>query len=118
MVIKNGSGLFDANRVTAGATVQLLRAAWQDPAIRDEYVAQLAIGGVAWTARCAGASRRKCAPPRASARETGTLDDTIALSGYVLGPPGKGPIAFSVLFNKIEGKAYGARSAAADRLAG
>ena len=45
----------------------------------------------------------------------GTLDDAIALGGYVLGPPGKGPIAFSILFNKVPGKAYGAR-AAADRL--
>jgi D-alanyl-D-alanine carboxypeptidase/D-alanyl-D-alanine-endopeptidase (penicillin-binding protein 4) len=113
MIIKNGSGLFDANRVTAGATVQLLRAAWQDPSMRDEYVAQLAIGGVDGTLR---GRLKKEVRRRAVRAKTGTLDDAIALSGYVLGPPGKGPIAFSVLFNKVEGKAYGAR-AAADRLA-
>ena len=32
-----------------------------------------------------------------------TLDDTIALSGYVLSPNGKGPIAFSLLFNHVAG---------------
>jgi serine-type D-Ala-D-Ala carboxypeptidase/endopeptidase (penicillin-binding protein 4) len=112
VVIKNGSGLFDANRVTAASTVQLLRAAWRDPAIREEYVAQLSIGGVDGTLR---GRFKKETQRRAVRAKTGTLDDAIALSGYVLGPPGKGPLAFSVLFNKVEGKAYGAR-AAADRL--
>jgi D-alanyl-D-alanine carboxypeptidase/D-alanyl-D-alanine-endopeptidase (penicillin-binding protein 4) len=112
VVIKNGSGLFDANRVTAASTVQLLRAAWRDTAIRDEYVAQLSIGGVDGTLR---GRFKKETQRRAVRAKTGTLDDAIALSGYVLGPPGKGPLAFSILFNKVEGKAYGAR-AAADRL--
>jgi len=48
--------------------------------------------------------------------KTGTLDDVIALSGYVLRPGGKGPIAFSIFFNHIAGKQDGARRAA-DRLA-
>ncbi len=81
--------------------------------MRDEYVAQLAIGGVDGTLR---GRLKKEVHRRAVRAKTGTLDDAIALSGYVLGPPGKGPVAFSVLFNKVEGKAYGAR-AAADRLA-
>jgi len=109
MAIKNGSGLFDANRVTAAATVQLLRAVWRDAAIRDEYVAQLSIGGVDGTLR--GRFKRET-QRRAVRAKTGTLDDAIALGGFVLGPPGRGPVAFSVLFNKVEGKAYGARSAA------
>ena len=104
VVIKNGSGLFDANRITAAATVQLLRAAWREPAIHDEYVAQLSIGGVDGTLR--GRFKRET-QRRAVRAKTGTLDNAIALSGYVLAPPGKGPIAFSVLFNKVEGKAYG-----------
>ena len=112
VVIKNGSGLFDANRVTAASTVQLLRAAWRDTAIREEYVAQLSIGGVDGTLR---GRFKKETQRRAVRAKTGTLDDAIALSGYVLPPPGKGPLAFSVLFNKVEGKAYGAR-AAADKL--
>ncbi len=112
LVIKNGSGLFDADRVTAASTVQLLRAAWRDTAIREEYVAQLSIGGVDGTLR---GRFKKETQRRAVRAKTGTLDDAIALSGYVLAPPGKGPLAFSVLFNKVEGKAYGAR-AAADKL--
>jgi D-alanyl-D-alanine carboxypeptidase/D-alanyl-D-alanine-endopeptidase (penicillin-binding protein 4) len=112
VVIKNGSGLFDANRVTAASTVQLLRAAWRDSAIREEYVAQLSIGGVDGTLR---GRFKKETQRRAVRAKTGTLDDAIALGGYVLPPPGKGPLAFSILFNKVEGKAYGAR-AAADRL--
>jgi D-alanyl-D-alanine carboxypeptidase/D-alanyl-D-alanine-endopeptidase (penicillin-binding protein 4) len=97
MVIKNGSGLFDANRVTAASVVQLLRACYKDPSIQPEYVAQLAIGGVDGTL----AKRFKDHKHERSIRaKTGTLEDTVALSGYVLGPPGKGPIAFSILVNK------------------
>ena len=58
---------------------------------------------------------RSEAKHRSIRAKTGTLDDTIALSGYVLGPPGKGPIAFSILFNKVDGKASSARTAADQR---
>lgn len=108
-VIKNGSGLFDANRVTAFGVAQLLRAAWRDPAIQPEFVAQLAIGGVDGTLHKRFYDQRARRSVRA---KTGTLDDAIALSGYVLGPPGKGPIAFSILYNKVAGHAGSARIAA------
>jgi D-alanyl-D-alanine carboxypeptidase/D-alanyl-D-alanine-endopeptidase (penicillin-binding protein 4) len=106
IVIKNGSGLYDANRVTTSSVVHLLRAAWRDAAIQPEYVAQLSIGGVDGTLRRRFRSERERRDVRA---KTGTLDDVIALSGYVLGPPGKEPIAFSILFNKVAGKASRAR---------
>ncbi|MFO0677219.1 MAG: D-alanyl-D-alanine carboxypeptidase/D-alanyl-D-alanine-endopeptidase [Polyangiaceae bacterium] len=109
VVIKNGSGLYDANRVTASSVVRLLRAAYRDPAVQPEFLEQLAIGGVDGTLRRRFASERG---RRAVRAKTGTLDDAIALSGYVMGPPGKGAVAFSVLFNKVEGKAAGARSVA------
>ena len=112
IVIKNGSGLYDANRVTTSSVVRLLRHAWRDPAIQPEYVAQLSIGGVDGTLH---GRLRNDRDRRAVRAKTGTLDDTIALSGYVLGPPGKQPIAFSILFNKVPGKARRAR-ADADRL--
>jgi D-alanyl-D-alanine carboxypeptidase/D-alanyl-D-alanine-endopeptidase (penicillin-binding protein 4) len=112
VVIKNGSGLFDANRVTASSVVNLLRAAWRDPTIQPEYLAQLATGGVDGT--LAGRFRNE-RTRRLVRAKTGTLDDTIALSGYVLGPPGHGPVAFSILFNKVLGHQHGAR-AAADKL--
>ena len=112
VVIKNGSGLFDANRVTAWSTAQLLRWAWRDPAIQPEYVAQLSVGGVDGTLH----KRFKGELTRRHVRaKTGTLDDVIALSGYLLRDDGKGPIAFAIFFNHVGGKQDGARHAA-DRL--
>src|SRR5262249_26727207 len=107
-VIKNGSGLYDANRVTALATVKLLRAAYRDPAIATEYVAQLAVGGVDGTLH---KRFREFREKRLLRAKTGTLEATVALSGYVLPPPGKGPIAFSILVNNVAGKVTGARAA-------
>jgi serine-type D-Ala-D-Ala carboxypeptidase/endopeptidase (penicillin-binding protein 4) len=112
IVIKNGSGLFDANRVTASSTVELLRWAWRDPTIQPEFVAQLAVGGVDGTLH--KRFRGELTKRRVRAK-TGTLDDVISLSGYVLGGAGKGPIAFSLLFNHAGGKQDAARHAA-DRL--
>ncbi len=109
VVIKNGSGLFDSNRATAASIVALLRAAYRDPAIMPEYVAQLSIGGVDGTLR----NRFHGEKIRRSVRaKTGTLDDAAALSGYVLGPPGHGPVAFSILINHVQGKVAAARAAA------
>jgi serine-type D-Ala-D-Ala carboxypeptidase/endopeptidase (penicillin-binding protein 4) len=109
VVIKNGSGLFDSNRTTAYSMSRLLRHAWQDPVLKNEFVAQLAIGGVDGTLHKRFASTRV---HRAVRAKTGTLEDAIALSGYVLGPPGKGTIAFAILFNKVSGRGSNARSAA------
>lgn len=106
IVIKNGSGLYDADRVTTSSVVRLLRAAWRTPAIAPEYVAQLSIGGVDGTLHGRFRSEHE---RRAVRAKTGTLDDAIALSGYVFGPDGKAPIAFSILFNKISGHVARAR---------
>ena len=106
IVIKNGSGLYDANRVTTSSVVHLLRSVWRTPAIAPEYVAQLSIGGVDGTLHGRFRSEHE---RRAVRAKTGTLDDAIALSGYVMGPPGKAPIAFSILFNKISGHVAHAR---------
>ncbi len=108
MVIKNGSGLFDANRVTAAATVRLLRAAYRDPAISSEFVAQLAVGGVDGTLH---KRFRELKDKRILRAKTGTLEATTALSGYVLGPPGKPPVAFAIMVNDIAGKVAGTRAA-------
>jgi D-alanyl-D-alanine carboxypeptidase/D-alanyl-D-alanine-endopeptidase (penicillin-binding protein 4) len=112
VVIKNGSGLFDANRVTAFSTAMLLRWAWRDPGVQPEYVAQLSVGGVDGTLH--KRFRQELTRRRVRAK-TGTLDDVISLSGYVLREGGRGPLAFSVLFNHVGGKQDGARQAA-DRL--
>ena len=109
VVIKNGSGLFDANRVTAWSTVELLRWAWRDPSVQPEFVAQLSVGGVDGTLHKRFRGELTKRHVRA---KTGTLDDVIALSGYVLRDGGKGPIAFSMFFNRVGGKQDAARHAA------
>jgi D-alanyl-D-alanine carboxypeptidase/D-alanyl-D-alanine-endopeptidase (penicillin-binding protein 4) len=112
VVIKNGSGLFDANRVTAYSTVEVLRWAWRDPGVQPEYLAQLSVGGVDGTLH---KRFRSDLTKRRVRAKTGTLDDVISLSGYVLRDGSRGPIAFSILFNHVGGKQDGARHAA-DRL--
>ena len=111
VIVKNGSGLFDANRVTPASTTALLRAAYRDPRVGPDFLAQLSIGGVDGTMR----SRfREWSKPRAVRAKTGTLDAVAALSGYVLPPPGRAPIAFSLLVNGIPGKVSAARASMDD----
>lgn len=112
VVVKNGSGLFDANRTTATSMAKLLRYAWQDPAIHNEFVAQLSIGGVDGTLH---RRFRERSGHRAIRAKTGTLESAIALSGYVLAPHGKSTIAYAILFNKVSGHGSEAR-VAADKL--
>jgi D-alanyl-D-alanine carboxypeptidase/D-alanyl-D-alanine-endopeptidase (penicillin-binding protein 4) len=106
LVIKNGSGLFDANRVPAAVLAEALAAAHREPAIASEMVAQLAIGGVDGTLR----NRfKRFASTRSVRAKTGTLRDVVALSGYVLAPQGRAPIAFSLLVTGVPGEAGEAR---------
>jgi serine-type D-Ala-D-Ala carboxypeptidase/endopeptidase (penicillin-binding protein 4) len=107
VVVKNGSGLFDADRTTPSATTALLRAMLRDPYAGPEYVAQLSIGGVDGTLRH---RFPEWEATRAVRAKTGTLDAVAALSGYVLPPPGRAPVAFSVLVNGIPGKVNAARA--------
>jgi D-alanyl-D-alanine carboxypeptidase/D-alanyl-D-alanine-endopeptidase (penicillin-binding protein 4) len=109
VVVKNGSGLFDADRATALSLAYVLRWAWREPLVQPEYVAQLAVGGVDGTLhrRFRNESMRR----RVRAK-TGTLDDVAALSGYVLRDGGRGPIAFAILLNRVGGKLDRARRAA------
>jgi len=91
--LENGSGLFDADRVSAEAIAQLLARALHDARVGPEFVAQLSIGGVDGTLRH---RFRDHAKTRAIRAKTGTLASVNSLSGYILG---KKPIAFSVLVN-------------------
>lgn len=101
--IQNGSGLFDANRLSAASLVTVLRRAALDPSIGPEFLAQLAIGGVDGTLR----SRfRKLRDARLVRAKTGTLAAAVGLSGYVLGARGQSPLAFSLLANGLPGQAY------------
>jgi serine-type D-Ala-D-Ala carboxypeptidase/endopeptidase (penicillin-binding protein 4) len=103
----NASGLFGNSRVAAGQLAKLLVAMYGDPAVRPEFVAQLAVAGVDGTLM-----RRltQLPSPRIVRAKTGTLDDVIALSGYVLGRTPERVLAFSILCNGVHGKQAAARA--------
>lgn len=99
--IVNGSGLFDANRLSASSLTAVLCAVYASPRLRHEYVAHLAIGGVDGTLRSRFPKRRERRSIRA---KTGTLRSSIGLSGYVLRADAEQPLAFSFMVNGIEGQ--------------
>jgi len=99
--ISNGSGLFDANRVSARTLVKTLLHAYKDPALSRVFVAQLAVGGVDGTLKHRFLPFKKQRSIRA---KTGTLDSVIALSGYAFRPDGSSPVAFSLIVSGISGK--------------
>lgn len=103
---RNGSGLFDANRISARQLVRVLRGAYLDVSIRSEFLTQLATGGADGTI---GERYRGPTTRRRVRAKTGTLADVSALSGYVLDDEGRRPIAFSILVNKAPGYVSAAR---------
>jgi D-alanyl-D-alanine carboxypeptidase/D-alanyl-D-alanine-endopeptidase (penicillin-binding protein 4) len=104
--VRNGSGLFDANRLSARTLTRVLAYAHRSSKIGPDFVAQLAIGGVDGTLRSRFREHRG---DRAIRAKTGTLNSVIALSGYVLGDANRGPIAFSFIVDGIRGKHAGIR---------
>ena len=92
--ITNGSGLYDANRVSARTLTRLLEAAYLDPAISLAYQEQLAVGGLDGTLRARFFALRS---RRSVHAKTGTLNKVTALSGYVFGPEQETGVAFSIL---------------------
>jgi serine-type D-Ala-D-Ala carboxypeptidase/endopeptidase (penicillin-binding protein 4) len=92
--IGNGSGLYDANRVSARTFTRVLEMAYLDPAISRPYQDQLAVGGLDGTLR----SRFFALKTRRSVHaKTGTLNKVTSLSGYVFGPEQQTGVAFSIL---------------------
>ncbi len=106
VTISNGSGLFDGNRATAHELATALRWAYREPSLHAEMLTQMSIGGIDGTLRGRFKSEHE---RRAIRAKTGTLDDAVALSGYVLAPPGKSAVAFSVLVNGCKGRVGVAR---------
>lgn len=101
----NGSGLYDANRVSAYALTRTLVTAFNDPRIAPEFIAALSIGGLD------GTLSQRFKPHRAERSiraKTGTLADTIGLSGYLL--TARARLAFSLLLNGVNGKQQEARN--------
>ena len=102
----NGSGLFQGGSLSPAALTAVLVHAYRDPALRPEYLGQLAIAGKDGTL----ATRlTDLAPARVVRAKTGTLDDVVALSGYVLGPSSERTLAFSFLVTGVSGRQRAAR---------
>jgi serine-type D-Ala-D-Ala carboxypeptidase/endopeptidase (penicillin-binding protein 4) len=98
-VPRNGSGLGHANRITADAMAELLRALYLDPRIGPELMQSLSVGGVDGTTR--NRFKGTVAAHRVRAK-TGTLAGKSCLSGLV----GDGPdvLAFSILVQGLHGR--------------
>jgi D-alanyl-D-alanine carboxypeptidase/D-alanyl-D-alanine-endopeptidase (penicillin-binding protein 4) len=97
LVLGNGSGLYDNNRISAEAFTKLLAAVYDDFTIRADFLASLSVMGVDGTGR----KRLSEDPSRGWVRvKTGTLDGVSALSGYV-GVPGRRPVVLSILLNDL-----------------
>jgi D-alanyl-D-alanine carboxypeptidase/D-alanyl-D-alanine-endopeptidase (penicillin-binding protein 4) len=109
--IVNGSGLFRGGSIAPDHLVKVLLRMYGDAATRSEYVAQLAVAGKDGTLKGRLTDLRK---PRIVRAKTGTLDDVISLSGYVLGPRPDQALAFSFLLNGVSGKQWQARALADD----
>lgn len=107
IVLRNGSGLYDANRVSARQLTEVLRVPWRDARTRAEFVAHLASAGEDGTLR-----QRLRAPEAVGLirAKTGTLDDVVALSGYVLSPAQGRTLVFSVMINGCSGRTAEARA--------
>ncbi len=105
LIVINGSGLFNGNRLSPRQIGQVLVGAYADPRTQAEYLSQLALAGQDGTLR----RRLQDLPESVSVRaKTGTLRDTIALSGYVVGAPERS-LAFSFLANGVAGRQMVAR---------
>jgi D-alanyl-D-alanine carboxypeptidase/D-alanyl-D-alanine-endopeptidase (penicillin-binding protein 4) len=98
-VPRNGSGLGHANRITADAMADLLRALYLDPRIGPEILQSLSVGGVDGTTR--NRFKGTLAAHRVRAK-TGTLRGKSCLSGLV----GDGPdvLVFSILVEGLRGR--------------
>ena len=108
--IVNGSGLFEGNRIAPRHLVKVLGHVYANPAIRHEYLSHLAVGGVDGTLR---RRLRDLPRPGIVRAKTGTLNDVISLSGYVLGPDDR-VVRFSFLANGIRGRQGRSRQLADD----
>lgn len=100
-VIRNGSGLFDANRISSSTLVTVLRDAYSDPSRRVPMLSQLSVAGID------GTLANRFSSPDLKGRilaKTGTLNDAIALSGYLLRAGNRPPVVFSLLLNGVAGK--------------
>ncbi len=99
-IFKNGSGLNDTNRFTAGQMAKLLKSMWDRFPLAPEYLSSVGIAGKDGTLRYRFEGSEAVGRLRA---KTGTLENVSALSGYVQAVGGE-RFAFSVMVNDYLGR--------------
>jgi serine-type D-Ala-D-Ala carboxypeptidase/endopeptidase (penicillin-binding protein 4) len=99
--ISNGSGLYDANRLSPRTLTRLLSHALNDSRLSADFLDQLAVGGIDGTlvGRYYGLKAQ-----RSVLAKTGTLRRIVSLSGYVFGPQRSTPVAFSFIVSDVIGR--------------
>lgn len=107
LTLRNGSGLFGANLVSAEALARVLEKMAARSFAAPEYLSQLSIAGSDGTLRKRFVSGPLSQRIRA---KTGTLADTIALGGYVLREDGRLPIVFVTIVSGVRGRHTEVRS--------
>ena len=105
-LMRNGSGMNDANRFSARQLTAVLEAAWRRFPWGPEYVAALPVAGRDGTLRSRLEGTEAAGEVRA---KTGTLDGVMTLSGYAE-TPSRERLVFAFLVND-----HGGRGAAATR---
>jgi len=105
-LMRNGSGMNDANRFSARQLTAVLEAAWRRFPWGPEYVAALPVAGRDGTLRSRLEGTEAAGEVRA---KTGTLDGVVTLSGYAE-TPSRERLVFAFLVND-----HGGQGAAATR---
>ena len=95
----NGSGLFDANRLSAELLTAVLRQLRTDTQLGPEFLSSLAVAGRDGTLRNRLGTQASATVVRA---KTGSLKQAVSLSGYLDNAKASEPWVFSVIVNGIE----------------
>lgn len=99
--LTNGSGLFDANRLSTNLLVRLLGIARADPSLAPEYLSQLSIAGVDGTlSRRFRGLLQECV----IRAKTGTLRSVVSLAGYVERPDHR-ILTFAIIVEGVKNQA-------------
>jgi len=93
LVLDNGSGLSRNGQISAQSLAAMLHTAWRS-ALMPEYLSSFAIAGVDGTVR---RRMRNNAAQGMAHLKTGTLRDSRALAGYVLGASGRRYLVVSMV---------------------
>ena len=107
LVLENGSGLSRRERISAQSMARLLQAAWASP-VMPEFVSSLSLVGYDGTMR--RRLNQKSVAGQAHIK-TGTLNDALAVAGYVLAASGKRYVVVGFVNHVNAGAAQAAQDA-------